>query len=668
MNDFMILKTLYHCAVSVIYGKEFLILHQEKTMRYFWFLLTAVVLIFPMRADANSQSVINYYFTHDGGVFVHSGDDDISAFRYREIPIEKPYSGTAHFIDMTRDGTIVAVLRGDFDNPNRSDLVKFDRNNQMTPLFGVITREELDNDMRIDRQFGGVSIDHAKGNIVFTVHEMISRRGTTQDASYLSKIYRLPVIGGICENLGQVDNLIMDITAENGRVYGLLQIDRGKRRSNRVYFMDENQEWSLMETRYEIEEIDSAPSSDRILMKIHNHQSDSSGKLIETRADQIGSTEYTVIKEYTDSSSTGAFRYSLDGSGILYKQTHQSPWGDSRINFILSESGITPLVRADLALTYSPIKAKKIDASSIDIKTARLLSSNQTEHIGNFHICAHDGTGSMLYAIHDNSDKSIILLDSELNDKMKYPSDKSKHHGIYLKDDRIHTITSLDLGEQLISFESIPYGEIDIIDADGGVENHNIHLAWNIGGRMLGITIPEKNMFIGSDRENIHLTLRYPFRGAFPTSDYITPVYLMSLDEWMIEHPAFLGRINEMTQYIVRSFEDKSGNLYMLDSLGSEIIRLDSSRKKITKLGWLPDLYPPLAHPTDMALIDGVLNVLDPVNSRIVRFTTDSTPIEIIHLDADAVDIDNTRFLEIDIDAIAILHQSGDRKFVFSLN
>jgi hypothetical protein len=635
-------------------------------MRIFFTL--CIFLLVTVSVSSQEETRFDYFFIQDGGVFFHKTQQPLEKFEFFKIPEIEPYSNYIQTADMSSDGTLIAVLKGDEKNEMRYDLVQISQDNSITPLFGLTKREELPDGKKIDRFFGQVDIDHSTGSVTFAVIERTSKLGEAQAAEYLSKVYQLPLVGGVCNLVGQFQGTILDVAAGGRKIAILLETPGNEMNT---FFLKENetQDWRKIALNFNCRQIDFSNTGSEILILMNPPDSKILSKLMSMKVTQDFTADPRTITESKESDTIYASQFSIDGKYIQFRQNRICPWGKTPVNFIALDNKIMPFARADLAIEPPPFKPDKIKDIELSEKTIECPLATQAtiEDVFAKHRLIPNDSGPVRMA--EFSGNSIKISGSDPGETASYnvKPESGAPHGLALGDSRLLSISELDLGERLISFESIPYGVIDEIPSGGESISHEIHLAWNIGGKMLGIKIPEKNMIVGADSGKLHVILKYPYKGVFPASKEITPFYFLMKDGWIIEHPAYLGK-TETIQYITRSFEDKSGNLYLLDSLNSNIVIYNKERANRIHIGLLPEKLPLLAYPTDMILKDNTLYVLDPLNNRIVSFSLEGIPLEIIHLNTEGQSLDNTRFLRFDEKIISLIDEIAGKLYDFDIS
>ncbi len=621
-------------------------------------------------AAADETPDYDYFFLFNGGVFIHESGQPYEAFTHFSIPPKKPYSNIVQMGDMTSDGVLIAVLKGDNEHGSRIDLVRIDPDLKMTPMFSLIKREKLAEGMKVDRSFGDVDIDPHSNVVVFSVIERVSKIGATTEADYSSRIYRVPLKGGSCETIGEFDSECKAVSAGGGIAAVTIPTERSARQRNKIKMLpsDETTWLDINVQDLDIKSIDLSDDGKSLILLGKAPSRRNPYKLERIKTFSKSGVEVDLLDEFAQTDVGTDYRHTLSGDSIIFRRKCDAPWGKTWINFLQnSDSALFPLVRPDMQMEYTPLKSRKTDEI---VHSYALISdsANSIQANGKIQQCgSNSDEGSLFIDIIDET-HSARIFDSAFNElKSCDIGSENNLHGIYYENDSLYSIAQIELGEKLLSFESIAYGKLMEHSPYGDTIQRDIHLAWNIGGRMLGIEIPENNMCIGGDDNNLHLVLHYPSKGIFPVSDYFTPLYMLNRDNWMIEHPMYLPKANQTSCYFVRSFDDDDGNLYILDSLHSRIVKYSENRKKLWELGWLPENMPPLAFPTDMALHNGNLYILDPINSRVVVFTLDGKPIQDIYLDSDHASLDNTLFGRIDETSISIvnLDDKVEMKFDF---
>ena len=627
-------------------------------MRTFHIAILIFFMIFGFTA-ADETPNYDYFFLFDGGVFIHETGQPYEAFTHFSIPPKMPYSNIVQMGDMTSDGVLIAVLKGDNEHESRIDLVRIDPDLKLTPMFALIKREKLADGLKVDRFFGNLDIDPQDNAVIFSVIERFSKIGATTEADYSSKVYRVPLKGGSCETIGEFDSECKAVSAGGGIAAVTIptELPSGQLDMIKMLPPDETAWLDINVQDLDIKSIDLSDDGKSLILLGKAPSKRNPYKLLRIKTFGESGVEVDMLDEFSQTDVGNDYRHSLSGDSIIFRRKCDTPWGETWVNFLLnSDSVLFPLVRSDLQMEYTPLKSSKTDEI---VHSLALISdtANSIQANGKIQRCGSNGDeGSLFIDIIDES-LSARVLDCAFNELKSCDIGSDNNlHGIYYENESLFSIAQIELGERLLSFESISYGKLIEHTSSNDTVQYDIHLAWNIGGRMLGIVIPENNMCIGGDDDNLHLVLHYPSKGVFPVSDYFTPLYMLNRDNWMIEHPRYLPKANETSCYFVRSFEDDDGNLYLLDSLHSRIVKYSANRKKLSELGWLPENMPPLAFPTDMALHNDNLYILDPINSRVVVFTLDGKPIQDIYLDSDHASLDNTLLGKIDETGISIVN------------
>lgn len=629
------------------------------------FLQIAITILFALSAFlttafADDVSECDYFFIYNGAAFTHEMGKPVEGFEYHPVPFIKPYSNIIQIGDMTSDGSLVAVLKGDKEHLSRFDLVIISPDLKLSPLFALIKREKLPDGYKVDRSFGSVDIDPQTKKVVFSVIERTSKIGATTEADYLSKIYRIPLRGGSCETIGEFKSQCVTVTAGGGIVAITIpaELPNGIGIVNMIKMLPENSSnWVDINIQdLDMKSIDLSDDGKSLLLLGKAPNGIYPFKLLEISA--LGKTGNVVdmLDEFTQTEVGSDYRYTLSGDSIIYRRKCAAAWGDTWVNFLYdSEIGTFPLVRSDLCFEYTPLKSRR--AGEIEFSLAGIsLPIKSIDAKGRIQQCGSSSDNISIFVDINDENKTLRVLDSKFVELKSCEINSNDNlHGTYFNNGDFFSIAQIELGEKLLSFESISYGKLIVNTPDNKIIERDIHLAWNIGGRMLGIEIPENNMCIGGDKDNLHLVLYYPSHGIFPVSDYVTPLYFLRRDNWMIEHPLFLPKAKESSCYFVRGFDDSDGNLYLLDSLNSVIVKYTENRKKRLEYGWLPDSLPSLSFPSDMALIDNNIHVLDPLNSRVVIYNLDGEPVKIIILDAFHTLLDNTRLGDIDENGLSII-------------
>ena len=635
--------------------------------------LHIAVLVFFMffgYATADETPDYDYFFLFNGGVFIHETGEPLEAFTHFSIPPKKPYSNIVQMGDMTSDGVLIAVLKGDNEHESRIDLVRIDPDLKLTPMFALIKREKLGDGLKVDRSFGDLDIDPHANEVVFSVIERVSKIGAITEADYSSKIYRMPLKSGSCETIGEFDSECKAVSAGGGiaAVTILTKLLSGQRNMIKMLPPDETAWFDINVQDLDIKSIDLSDDGRSLLLLGKAPSKRNPYKLLRIKPFGKSGVEVDMLDEFAKTDVGTDYRHALSGDSIIFHRKCDTPWGETWVNFLQnSDSALFPLVRPDLQMEYTPLRPRKTD--SIILSYALISDTvNSIQASGRIQPCGSNGDEGSVFIDIIEDNHSARVFDCAFNElKSCDIGSENNLHGIYYENDSLFSIAQIELGERLLSFESISYGNLMEHTPYGDTVQRDIHLAWNIGGRMLGIQIPESNMCIGGDDDNLHLVLHYPSKGMFPVSDYFTPLYMLNRDNWMIEHPRYLPKAKETSCYFVRSFEDDDGNLYLLDSLHSRIVKYSENRKKLSELGWLPENMPPLAFPTDMALHNEKLYILDPINSRVVVFTLDGKPIQDIHLDSDYASLDNTLFGKIDETGIFIVNLDDKLEMRFDI-
>ena len=608
--------------------------------------LLFIMISFPVNSE-DKKTAYDYFFLNGGGVFIHNENDPKGAFSYFEIPPIEPYSYSIDQGDMTRDGVLIAVMKGDADHESRVDLVRIDPNLKLTPMFALMKREKLDGGLKIDRSFGDIDIDSSTNKVVFSVNERLSKVGVTGQAEYASKIYRIPLGGGGCETIGEFNAVCENLTAGGGLVALIKPSENEDSFSNLLAILPPGKStWSETGVQaLDLKSIDLSENGKSMILLGKSQFGDNQNKLIRANIMESDGLQIDLLEEFSGNEQRSDYRFTISGDSLIFAKHVTTPWGKTKLNFLDPEDNSPyPLVRFDYAAKFSPLKSRKIDESKIErIKATSTGVVKRIATNGKLTRCGTKSNSESIFV--DVANDKVVLFDQELNKISEFPVDSQNNlYGIYWEDGSLYTVAQLELGDRLLSFESITYGKLIEHSSDGNIENHDIHLAWNIGGKMLGIKIPDRWMFVGGSDTDIYMVLKYPPGGAFPVSKTVTPFYILNRDTWMIEHPKYLPKAKRTRQYIVRAFEDEKGNLYMLDSLNSIVLKYGSNDKKKSEIGWLPDSLPQLAHPSDFALYSDNLYILDPVNNRIVVFTVGGKPSKLIELDTDFEIIDGAKF------------------------
>jgi hypothetical protein len=625
-------------------------------------------LIYP--AGAADEINLDYYFLYNGGVFFHRTGQPVDAFEHFAIPITAPYTNAVYAGDMALDGSFIGVLRGDESNKDRYDLVRIDTDLKFTPLFGLITRESLGENEKVNRSFGSVDIDLSNQTAVFSVNERIASISNPLESKYSSNIYRIPIKGGIVEKIGSFPTTVKDISSGGGLVIAIFATDDSGIGTSLKTLPSSSTEWVEMGIpNLDARSVDISPDGSSALLMGKPGSSKDMIQVVEIKS--FGKSDFKVelLEEMNEDEAGTFYKYTLDGKSILFKRKRSTPWGDMWINYLKTGNGTWALVRDDFGFSFNPVKTKKIPESNIAKLTAALDKNEPIGTQGKLSLCGtKSGQISVISNINPEDGSAEILNFEGGEKKLLCPQSASdKILGLYLDDKSTVLVENLELGERLISFESIPYGKATEIDSENISTQHEIHLSWNIGGKMVGIEVPEDSMCIGGDDESLHLILKSSHKGMFSPSTDVTPFYMLERSNWMLEHPRYLGDVKTTSGFFVRSFTDEAKNLYLLDSLSSRIIKYGSERKNKTEIGWLPDGIPSLAYPTDMALYENHLYVLDSMLNRIVVFNTDGDPLSIINLDTNHYVCGDLKFLEISKERVRIVDLKSQRLVEFTL-
>ncbi|MFH1515990.1 MAG: hypothetical protein ABIG42_11090 [bacterium] len=634
--------------------------------------LFLITISFPLNGE-DEKTMFDYFFLHGGGVFVHNENEPKEAFSYFAIPPIEPYSYSIDTGDMTRDGVLIAVMKGDAKHESRVDLVRIDPDLKLTPLFALIKREKLDDGLKIDRLFGDIDIDPSTKKVVFSVNERLSKVGVTEQAEYSSRIYQIPLRGGACETIGEFSSICEDLAAGGGIVAVIKPSNLGDSFSNLMAILYPGKS-AWVETgvqQLSIKSVDLSENGKSMILLGKAQHGDNQHKLIRANITESNGLEVELLEEFAENEERADFRYTLSGESIMFRKNVTTPWGKTWLNFLYLEGNPPyPLVRFDYAAEFSPLKSRKINESKIEhIKAILAGDVKRINTSGHLIQCGTKSNSESIFVDVDNDNYKVMLFDHELNKLSEYQVDSQNNlHGIFWEDGTLYTVAQLDLGERLLSFESITYGKLIEQSSDGNTETHDLRLAWNIGGKMLGIEIPDRWMFIGGSDTDIYLVLKYPPGGAFPISKTVTPFYFLNRDDWMIGHPKYLPKAKKNRQYIVRAFEDDKGNLFMLDSLNSLVVKYNASDKKRSEIGWLPDSMPQLANPADFSIFDEIIHILDPINKRIVAYTIDGIPVKIIEIDSGNVNVENSKFGSIQENGFSLVNLDSNEliKFEYS--
>ena len=610
---------------------------------------------------ADDQARIDYFFIFNGGMFIHDDGKAIEDFRHFTLPETKTYSDKIQIADVTPDGDMVCVLRGIKDEDDKIDLVRITSDMKIIPLFSILKREELDNGRKKDRTFGDVDYDISNEKTVFTVIERTSQKPGVAETNveYLSGLYQIPVNGGACILVNEYNGIIEDICAGGGKIGIVEKVTSGGEEKTDLYISTtaEQTGFNLLQiTSGSVVSADLSPDGKELLVVEKISSGSKPYKLSRILLDGKGGIEKTLIKEWGEDAMEIGHRYSIDGKHILFSQNRLMHWGENRITFIMSDAESYPLVRDDFASQYKPVNKPK-NAGEIEriTITPRITSGNKEEKT-TYTIAGTKVDSAPAFLRTDENGNGFLLNDKlEKIDEFQSGEFENAIKGIFIDNDKWVALTELTLGERLISFETIKYGNVYEKVIGGEPVNHDLHLAWNIGGHLVGLRIPDKEIFIGGDKNYIHMILHYPFKANYPVTKFITPFYRLNRESWMIERSYDFGDYKTESHYFVRSASDDSGNLYLLDSLNSRILKYDINLKQ-SEIGWLPDNIPPLALPSDMLIKGDKIWVNDPLNQRIVIFTLDGAPIKEIDLDIPSGSSDCSRFLYIDDKGFSLIN------------
>lgn len=637
------------------------------------FLITTLILmtcmIYP--AGAVDDTSLDYYFLYDGGVFIHRTGQPIDAFEHFSIPITEPYTNAVNIGDMAVDGTFIGALRGDESYKDRYDLVRIDPDLKFTPLFGLITRETPTESEQIYRSFGSVDIDHSTQTVVFSVNERISSTSNPLESSNSSNIYRMPFKGGIVDKIGSFPTTVIDVSAGGGLVIALLSKDASNFGTPLKTLPSGKKDWEETDIQdLDVRSVDISPDGSSVLLMGKPGFGRDILQVVEIRSFGKPDFKDELVEELLENEAGTFYKYSLDGKSILYKRKRSTPFGDIWINYIKTENATWALARDDFGFSFNPVKKRKIIESNITQLTAVRDKNELIDTQDRLSLCGtKSGEISVVCEIKpDDNSAEILNFDGGENKVLTPQSVSDRVLGVFTDKKSTVFIENLELGERLLSFESIPYGKLTEIDSENISTSHEIHLAWNIGGKMIGIEVPQDSMCIGGDEESLHLILKSGHKGMFAPSVKVTPFYFLDRSTWMLEHPRYLGDAKTASGYFVRSFTDEKKNLYILDSLNSRIIKYGPERKSKSEIGWLPEGIPSMAYPTDMALFEGNLYILDPLLNRIVTFNSDGDPLSIISLDTIHYVCGDLKFLDISAERIRIVDFTSKRLIEFNVN
>ena len=637
----------------------------------------SIFFILGLAVTVNAQEVprIDYFFNFDGGIFVHEQGRPIEDFRYSAIPESKTYSGNIQLADITPEGDMLCVLRGVNENDDKIDLLKITRDLKATPLFTITGRKDLPDEEKIDRAFGDVDYDPSTGKAFFSVIERKSKGSGLQslNAQYSSRIYRVSFKGGACELIANCDEQIVDISSGGGLVGILKKVPGNNIKTNELEILFAGEKaWTPMtlDKAQNILSADLSPDGKSILILEVKSPALKKNMLKKYSLSEKKLVELETVKELDSGETGNDYRYTIDGRCITWSQKRINPWGENRLTFLMAPDKIVyPLVRDDFAGKYSPIPTPKNKNIELKIITTAYQSFDKSvDYPGTLSI-AGTKAGAQPVFIGENADHTVKIFqgDARVIDQVEIGTFPNGARGFYYADERWFACPELELGERLLSFETIPYGKIYEKAIGAAPVNYDIHLSWNVGGRMIGLRIPEKEIFTGGDNSYLHLVLKYPFLGTYPVSEFVTPFYLLSLNDWIIDRPGYFGSYKTENHYFEKSASDEKGNLYLLDSLNSRILKWDARHKRHV-LGWLPDGFAPLAYPTDMFIKGNEIWVNDPLNNRIMVFTLDGIPSKAIIVDTKSGQLDSTRFATVHDKDFSLINLSEKKVWEIRLN